>query len=148
MHSQMNLDTLTRSSCQKNCTMVGTPNNPTYWFLRVCRCRHSITSTKHVLCGVHRQRVSPDAGHPGLSRRQRRERKRAAVRRARAEYYEKGTFWGKPAACTMLDLALQLHMDNRHFLWCATLILYLTLHSSTPLLSRVAAPPQTRDFFL
>ncbi|CAL8469810.1 g9352 [Coccomyxa elongata] len=68
-----------------------------------------------------RQRVSPDAGHPGLNRRQRRERKRAAVRRARAEYYEKGTFWGKPAACTMLDLAQQLHMDNRHFLWLAIL---------------------------
>jgi hypothetical protein len=68
---------------------------------------------------VRRQRVSPDAGHPGLSRRQRRERKRAEVRKARAEYYEKGTFWGKPAACTMLDLAQQLHMDNRHFLWCA-----------------------------
>ncbi|KAK9915926.1 hypothetical protein WJX75_006090 [Coccomyxa subellipsoidea] len=68
-----------------------------------------------------RQRVSPDAGHPGLSRRQRRERKRAEVRKARAEYYEKGTFWGKPAACTMLDLAQQLHMDNRHFLWLAIL---------------------------
>ncbi|EIE25746.1 CDC45-like protein [Coccomyxa subellipsoidea C-169] len=70
---------------------------------------------------ARRQRVSPDAAHPGLSRRQRRERKRAEVRRARAEYYERGTFWGKPAACTMLELAQQLHMDNRHYLWLAIL---------------------------
>lgn len=66
---------------------------------------------------ARRQRVSPDAGHPGLSRRAARARKRTEAQRARAEYYEKGTFWGKPAACTMLDLAQQLHMDNRHFLW-------------------------------
>ena len=43
IHSQMNLDTFTRSSCQKNCIMVasGTPNYPGYLSLIVCICGHS-----------------------------------------------------------------------------------------------------------
>ena len=39
----MNLDTFTRSSCQKNCTMVGTPNNPGYLSRMGCKWGHSKT---------------------------------------------------------------------------------------------------------
>lgn len=106
--------------------------------------------------GVRRQRVSPDAAHPGLSRRQRRERKRAEVRRARADYYERGTFWGKPAACTMLELAQQLHMDNRHYLWYAitpslpslALCCSLDIQSATQARGTSCDPATTSDCFV
>jgi hypothetical protein len=64
--------------------------------------------------GHCRQRVSPEASHPGVRRRE----WKLEVRKRRKAYYDRGHPFGKPAALTMYDLAQQLHMDCRHYLWC------------------------------
>ncbi|KAK9808923.1 hypothetical protein WJX72_006468 [[Myrmecia] bisecta] len=66
---------------------------------------------------ARRQRTSPDDEEAGVSQRERQEQARAAIKRKRREYYERGSSWGKPAACLMYDWARELHQDDHHLLW-------------------------------
>ncbi len=52
-----------------------------------------------------------------MSRREQAQVARAALKRKRQEYLDKGTSWGKPAACLMYDWAREVHQDDHHLLW-------------------------------
>ena len=38
---------------------------------------------------------------------------------ARIDYYERGTYWGKPASGILYSLAHAMHLDDNRLLWYA-----------------------------
>lgn len=54
---------------------------------------------------------------PALSRRAQRKAERAARQQARIDYYERGTYWGKPASGILYGLAHAMHLDDNRLLW-------------------------------
>ena len=51
------------------------------------------------------------------TRREQQRQQRKELRRQRKEYYERGTFWGKPAAFILWELTHQLQLENSNQLW-------------------------------
>lgn len=55
-------------------------------------------------------------GNWAADRKEKRLQKAAELRR-RVAYYERGTFWGRPSAVLLFQMAVDLNMEDTHLLW-------------------------------
>lgn len=65
--------------------------------------------------------MSPTGGRPGVSRYRQRKEQKEAARLRRLQYYERGSYWGQPAAAILYTLAHSLGLDDNRLLWCVVL---------------------------
>ena len=70
---------------------------------------------QHLVCRK-REGMAED-GEAVPTAREKRKRRRKAVRQKRKEYYELGAFYGKPATFILLNLAQRLQQADNHSIW-------------------------------
>jgi hypothetical protein len=70
--------------------------------------------------GVRRRRLSSGGDAAGTSRRALRRQAREEALQRRRLYYERGTYWGMPAAAIVFQVARAMHLDRNALLWCET----------------------------